>query len=299
MDNQTSPYSAFFKLYGKENLQISFNVTSNGEGEFLPTLNKLLESLYAMGYKTDPAGLEEGETIREVDSWVLGKTSNGDLCIYLYKFPLKWRVATIYNENIAKMPFKVPAGTAPLLAGAPEREIAEKNKILHSCPTFKIVMTPTGAVSKTTGKPTLKFNRMWGDTVAIVGTKETTTESDEDQSKEDLASQIQFHHEAIQFLEEGSGIQKFVLKARELQNRKGTKVAAYPDLETLLNKLDEMIEMTGYADVALSILSGVDTPDIPDKISGSLVKALMDNFNTKATNDAMRYLMSLAVRICE
>lgn len=296
MDNQSSPYSAFFRLFGKENLEVKFNVLGGDSVEkFITDFETLLNELLQRGYTIDLAGLGEGEMIREADGWVLGKTSKGDLCVHLYKFPMKWKVATVYAEMLAKLPFKVPAGTQPIFSGAPERETAENNKILFRCPPFKFVMIPTGALNDE-GKPKLKFDRLWGDEPSKnSSTKEVVTEDEE--PNESLADQIESHPEAIKFLE--GPILKYVQKAREMQNRKGTKVVDFATYSTLIDTLDEMYKVTGYAEVALSILSGIDTPELNDKLSSSLVDAVIKNLPTPATRDSMLYLMDLAQKVCD
>ena len=266
MDNQLTPYSAFFKLYDPKlsNLQVAFNVTCKPEDDVAEFLNKykdLLDGLIALGMLTEPAGLEEGERIQEVDGWVLGETANnGQPCVHLYHGRLEWKVATVYQEKIDRLPIDV-TGVKPWDGAAPTREQAEKKKVLRPC-SFKVVMVDSGKTSD-------KGNRIWRFD-RIYGTAKTT----EDGAKPGaIGAEIDSYPEVLSKL---TGQAKLLAEwGRKVQSKK-SKLGQTADILTILIEvMDETIQVPGSGEILLSTISGLDPIDLNDSLSGDLVEKLM------------------------
>lgn len=106
-----------------------------------------------------------GEKVYEVQSYVVSTTSQGDMCVYLYSTHpgMQYRVATVYQERLADLPFTIP-GDAKIWDGeaAPSREgAAKKGYILAAPAPFKVSMLPTGGKTDK-GETIHKFNRVIG-----------------------------------------------------------------------------------------------------------------------------------------
>lgn len=294
-DAKQYPYAAYFKLYGTQNLQVSFTVMSDLPELHLKQLDEMLLMLFNEGYRVEPEGLEQGEVIREADSWVLGKTSHDEPCVYLYKFPMKWRVATIYKESIPKLPFTIPANAQPILGSPPERDMAERQKILHTVPDFKVVLTPTGSVDKE-GRPRLRFDRVYGATTGAKG--ETSNVGKVDPAEQDplpFDENISYT-DALNYMDNQSA-QKFVKAARDKQ-AKSKKSVEFEQLSELISKLDNLYGETGYAEVALCIIAGInDVPELDNKLSAEVVKSLDMALDKPTVQEMVKYLMTFAKQI--
>lgn len=161
MDQNAFAYTAYFKLFHPTGVQVSFGVGAMDAGEHKAQLDGYLATLMADGYSVQMPGLEPGEEIESVDAYVLGETSKGDPCLYLYSanHGLQWRIATVYVERFGDMPFD-PAG-AKVWQGdaAPARESAEKKGVLVSVPAFEIILEPTGKQTES-GRPVLRYARL-------------------------------------------------------------------------------------------------------------------------------------------
>lgn len=283
-------YAAYFKLYGTQNLQVSFALMEDDPILYLKQLEGMLSGLFNDGYRVEPEGLEQGEVIREADSWVLGKTSKDDLCVHLYKFPLKWKVATVYAEALAKLPFMVPAGTVPILGGPPEREIAEKNKFLHKVLDFKVVLIPTGAVDEK-GRPKLKFDRVFGATASPEARSNGVDETESVPFDDNIS-----YTDSFNYLDNPSA-KKFITAARA-QQAKSKKSVEFEQLSEMISKLDHLYGETGHAEVALCVLAGIDdVPELDNKLSAEVVKSLNTSLERKPTQDMMVYLMNFVKQI--
>lgn len=153
-----APYSANFKMFRPDGLQINFTVRSNANPQqHIAELDNYLQALTNRGYAPQLPGLEPGEEAEQVDGWVLGETSKGDACVYLYKSPLKWKIATVYVERLGELP--IDTSKAKVWPGsAPERETAVNKKYLQPC-DFSIVMEPTGKQSEN-GHDIMRFGRV-------------------------------------------------------------------------------------------------------------------------------------------
>lgn len=264
MDNQLTPYSAYFKLYDPklDNLQVAFNVTCKPEDDVAEFLNKykdLVEGLTALGMTTEPAGLDEGEKIQEVDGWVLGETAaKGESCVHLYNGRLEWKVATVYVEKIPLLPIDTSIAK-PWDGAAPTREQAEKKKVLHPC-HFKIVMADTGKTSDK-GNKIFRFDRIYGVAKA--------TEAAPNEGE----SQIDSYPDLIAKLT--GNTKKLADWGRQVQGKKSKVSFDADDLATLITVLDDTISVPGSGEILLSIISGLDPIDLSDTISGDLVAGLL------------------------
>lgn len=161
MTHNEAPFSANFHLYNGDGLRVQFTVRGDGEpAANIPMLQDTIAQLAAHGYTVAMPGLEPGEQVEEVDAWVLGETSKGDACVYLYSsnHALKWRVATVYVERLGELPFST-ANAKAWPGGAPEREPAANKGYLHTVTPFKIVMEPTGKTTDN-GNEVTRFARV-------------------------------------------------------------------------------------------------------------------------------------------
>lgn len=274
MDNQLTPYSAYFKLYDPklDNLQVSFNVTCKPEDDVTEFLNKykdLLDGLTALGMTTEPAGLDEGEKIQEVDGWVLGETANNSQpCVHLYNGRLEWKVATVYVEKIPLLP--IDTGIAkPWDGAAPTREQAEKKKVIHPC-HFKIVMADTGKTSDK-GNKIFRFDRIYGVAKAV---EAAPSEGD---------SQIDSYPDLLAKL--SNNTRKMADWGRTVQGKKSKTTLDSEDLSTLITVMDETISVPGSGEILLSIISGLDPIDLSDTLSGDLVVYLLKWIPSHVEND--------------
>jgi len=154
-------FVASFRLYGRDGLNVLFTVRASDAAAHIDLLETHLDLLEAIGYTVNLPGTEPGEQVEEVNAWVLGETSRDEPCVYLYSSNtgLKWRVATVYVEDMPDLPFVVRGKRWP--GAAPEREMAQKKGVLHEVPPFKIVMKPTGKMTDGDNpRPILKFDRV-------------------------------------------------------------------------------------------------------------------------------------------
>lgn len=154
-------FSAYFKLYSPDGVQVTFGVADNDGHEQLTALAGYMTDLARLGYLAQMPGLEDGEKIEECDAYVVGETSKGDGCIYVYSasHQLQYRLATVYVERFGDLPFDVK-GKKWDASAAPTREEAEKKGYLVTVPAFKIVMEQRGVTDD--GKPQWRFNRVHG-----------------------------------------------------------------------------------------------------------------------------------------
>jgi len=151
------PFKASFRMYNQDGIDVSFTVAATAGLEHIVDLHEYMSILKTKGYSPQLPGLEPGEETQEIDGWVYGETSRDEPCVYLYKTPLKWKVATVYVESLEMLPF--PVGGKQWPGGAPERETAVNKGYLNQCAPFKVVMVPTGKTSES-GHNIMRFNRV-------------------------------------------------------------------------------------------------------------------------------------------
>ena len=133
--------SANWKMFAPNGAQMQFTVRDDDPDLHLALLDSYLEALYLRGYSVTEPGLNAGEKQEEITGYVLGESKKGDACVFLYsaKAALQWRIATVYVEKFAELPFK-PAGKKWEASAAPERAEAEKKGFLTTVPAFKVVL---------------------------------------------------------------------------------------------------------------------------------------------------------------
>ena len=133
--------SVNWKMFAPNGAQMQFTVRDDDPDLHLALLDSYLEALYLRGYSVTEPGLNAGEKQEEINAYVLGESKKGDACVYLYasKAALQWRIATVYVEKFAELPFR-PAGKKWEASAAPERAEAEKKGFLTTVPAFKIVL---------------------------------------------------------------------------------------------------------------------------------------------------------------
>jgi len=262
MDNQTHKCSAFFKLFGGDNLQVAFNICEDDPDTHLNLMESYVEELLKRGYTVDPKGLEPNEKIQEADSWVMGITSKGDKALKFFKSPLKWQVATVYEEDFDQLPFKVPTDVTPN-AGSVDREQAEKAGVLHTItPEIKLVLEPTGKMSDK-GNPIMRFARMYG------AVKVENNGADKHKDEEEKAVP---YAEVMSNLD-GKSL-KLVKWARKEQ-AKGKAAVSTEDLNLLTDVLDDMLQEVSSGVMLLSVLTGLDAYNL-DEASAWVVKNLLE-----------------------
>lgn len=257
MDNQTTPYSAFFKLYDaiRENLQVSFNLTADTQIDLLAKYNAAVDALFAQGMKVEPAGLGEGEKIQEVHGWVLGETTTNEPCVFLYHERLDFKVTTVYKEKIAGLPIDI--STAPKVwdGAAPTKEIAEKKGILRPC-HFKIVLAPTGKTSDK-GNPTYRFDRVYG---AVA-------------SKPKAHAQFDFESE----------MGKMIAWGNRMQEANGPK-ASQAETERVMELINQMYVHDRAGITVLGLLTSLPEDQVPTRTAKAITQALLKWLPEKIVN---------------
>lgn len=210
------PFVAYFKLYDtrRDNLAVSFTVGQADATDLVNKTQALIDTLSGMGYAPNPAGLDEGERIQEVDGWVLGETSTGQKCVWLYKSPLEFKVATVYQEHLHKLPFSVEGAKVWELT-APTREAAEKKGVLNTC-QIKAVMVDTGKKTDK-GNTVYRFDRVLGYN-----------------PPEEVKADI------LKSMPEGSRAKNMVLWARTKQSQ-DKKKARMVDVEQVVELIDQTV----------------------------------------------------------
>jgi len=224
------PFVAYFKLYDthRDNLAVSFTVGQANATDLVNKTQDLIDMLSGMGYTPNPAGLDEGERIQEVDGWVLGETSTGQKCVWLYKSPLEFKVATVYQEHLHKLPFSVEGAKVWELT-APTREAAEKKGVLNTC-QIKVIMVDTGKKTDK-GNTVYRFDRVLGYN-----------------PPEEVKADI------LKSMPEGSRAKNMVLWARTKQSQ-DKKKARMVDVEQVIELIDQTVA-DGAGETLLRVLLG-------------------------------------------
>lgn len=135
-------YSASFKLYDPDGLQVYFHVGGNEQEPHVADTLAYLARLKNLGLSANPPGETPGALIESIDAYVVGETSKGDACVYLYSSDhrLKFKYATVYVERFSELPFTPTGQVWP--GSAPVRDDAERKKYLVDVPEFDIVLEP-------------------------------------------------------------------------------------------------------------------------------------------------------------
>lgn len=259
MTDNNWQFSAYLKLYGKDGLQVSFTVNAGSVDEQANLLGEFLTRMTdGEGFSITPEGIKPGEKLQEVDAWVLGETSEGHRCIHLYKTPLQWKVATIYEERIKDIPITLGKNTFQWPGAAPDRESAERRNALTPC-NFTIVLVPTGKTSDK-GNPILKFDRVVGFSPA--GGNAKSSKSGDVQSYSDLYNLLKADNK------------KLADWCRDKQ--KTEKAKADPTrIAILCEEIDNITGEEGTGDIVLEVLTGIPAPDIRGGISSYVTNGLI------------------------
>lgn len=142
MAADTFKYSASFKLYDPDGLQVFFHVGGDEQEPHVAATLAYLARLKGLGLSATPPGETPGVQIESIDAYVVGETSKGDACVYLYSSDhrLQFKYATVYVERFADLPFTPTGQVWP--GSAPVRDDAERKKYLVDVPEFEIVLEP-------------------------------------------------------------------------------------------------------------------------------------------------------------
>ena len=141
-------YSANFRLVRSDNLPVNltFRADEGTAEEFAANLGDFINGMLASGWRTREASLAPNQDIQEASAYIVGRTSNGDLVVHLFKPPLEKRTGYCYQEQLDKLPFKLTgsepefpiAGTNPTLPGAAKY-------LVHLPATFQFIRTEQGS----------------------------------------------------------------------------------------------------------------------------------------------------------
>lgn len=116
--------------------------------ELLTVLQDIAQSLRTIAAYVEILRKEKtGEREFTVNSYVLGTTSNGDLCVFLYAdHPgLEYRVAVVYQEQFALLPFVPDREGVKLFSGqAPKRSVAAQQGYLNQIAPFRVLLRNVG-----------------------------------------------------------------------------------------------------------------------------------------------------------
>ena len=301
MNDTAWKYSAYLKLYGKDGLQVNFTVNGSDLDLFTAELGDLVDMMLGdeQGFSITPEGVKPGERLQEVDSWLLGETSEGQPCIHLYKTPLQWKVATIYEERIKDVPIDIK-GKKAWPGTAPEREVAEKKGYLNEC-NFTIVMVPTGKMTDN-GKPIHKFDRTVG-----YGSSSSKQQSSRQQSGK-KAGDVQSYADLYNLLkDEPRKLADWCRKASG--DPKNWAVAGEERVAILCEEIDNITGTEASAEAVLEVLTGIPTTDLRDQMKSYVVNGLIkwispylqqgkqtvENADRKpAIVDAMKFIWGMA-----
>lgn len=254
-------YSAYFKMYGKEGLQVNFTVNGDDPDTHIAQMGDYITQLLDQeGFTITPEGVKPGERMQEVDSWLLGETSEGQSCIHLYKMPLQWKVATIYEERMKDVPIDIK-GKKAWPGTAPEREVAEKKGYLNDC-NFTIVMVPTGKMTDA-GKPIHKFDRTVG-----LGTSAPKQQGGK------RATDVLSYADLYNLLQdEPKKLADWCRKAAG--DPKNTNLAGDDRVAILCDEIDNVTGTEASAEAVLEVLTGIPTTELRDQLKGYVVNGLI------------------------
>lgn len=265
MTDNNWKFSSYFKLYGKEGLQVNFTVNGDDGATHIAEFGEYLTRLLGEeGFAITPEGIKPGEKLQEVDGWVLGETSEGQPCIHLYKTPLQWKVATIYEERIKDVPIKQDNKTFQWPGAAPEREAAERRGALYPC-NFTIVLVPTGKTSDK-GNPIFKFDRTIGfGSSSANGAKQKSTKKAADvQSYADLYDLLQGDNK------------KLADWCREAQgNPKNAGFADEDKMGVLCEEIDNVTGEEASAEAVLEVLTGIASTDLRGSLKSYVANGII------------------------
>ena len=162
-------YSANFKLWHPDRVQVQFTVRSDEPG-FADKVSAEIAAILSRGYVAEEPLPQEGEKLQDVCGWVLGEYKDKDSgqfkpCVYLYAERLEFKIATVYPEKFEELPIvrqgKLCEGPAPTL------DLARQKGYFNPA-QFRIALVPqidygTGEPRRSEkGKVLYKFGRVVG-----------------------------------------------------------------------------------------------------------------------------------------
>ena len=137
-------YSANFRLVRSDNLPVNltFRADEGTAEEFAANLGDFINGMLASGWRTREASLAPNQDIQEASAYIVGRTSNGDLVVHLFKPPLEKRTGYCYQEQLDKLPFKL-TGSEPEfpLAGVNPQLPRDAKYLVHLPATFQFIRT--------------------------------------------------------------------------------------------------------------------------------------------------------------
>ena len=141
-------YSANFRLVRSDNLPVNltFRADEGTAEEFAANLGDFINGMLASGWRTREASLAPNQDIQEAAAYIIGRTSNGDLIVHLFKPPLERRTGYCYQEQLDKLPFKL-TGSEPEfpLAGVNPQLPRDSKYLVHLPATFQFIRTEQGS----------------------------------------------------------------------------------------------------------------------------------------------------------
>ena len=141
-------YSANFRLVRSDNLPVNltFRADEGTAEEFAANLGDFINGMLANGWRTREASLAPNQDIQEAAAYIIGRTSNGDLVVHLFKPPLEKRTGYCYQEQLDKLPFKLTGSEPEFPLAGVNPQLPRDEKYLVRLPaTFQFIRTEQGS----------------------------------------------------------------------------------------------------------------------------------------------------------
>lgn len=140
--NTQKDFTCIFRAYHRESAkEFTFGVAADDPEELNERIQKLLYVL------NESFSLDEGEIEKEkldkkedICGYVVGETSNGEVCVFLYQDQFEYKRYTLYKEDAHLLPDKWPT-KAEWQGAAPTLDMARKKGVLHE-KRFMLPVTP-------------------------------------------------------------------------------------------------------------------------------------------------------------
>lgn len=138
-------FSAYFRMYNVEGLQVNFTVRADDAASHLDELGRYLVALKRQGYRvTEPVG-DARPKLLQVVGFVVGTYEDKQRgqympCVHLYGQYGDFKQITVYTEKLALLPVKWEDAKV-YDSTAPDRETARKRGYWHDC-NFVAVLEP-------------------------------------------------------------------------------------------------------------------------------------------------------------
>ncbi len=167
------PITAKFSLYSQHGIKVYFeadplSLNADDIAAAGTLTDSALATLMNCGFTITADGnepLPSGAKTEVVTGYVVGERSDGQPCVWLYGAEqLEFKVATVWQEDIAKLPISADL-TTTWPGAAPTREIAERKQVLISA-DFEIILVPSGKKTEK-GKDIMRFERVVGYAPAL------------------------------------------------------------------------------------------------------------------------------------